>query len=143
VIAHLHPFFNACLNALSAVLLVLGWRAIKAGRRRAHPRFMVGAFAASGTFLVSYVVRFALGGRTPFNGAGALLYCYYGILFSHMVLAVVVLPLSVRTLWLGAKHRFDRHKPLARVTLPLWLYTSVTGVVVYCLLYVWPGRPAS
>jgi len=138
---HFHPLLNACLNAASAVLLVLGWRAIRAGRRRAHPRYMIAAFCTSGAFLVSYLVRFALGGRTPFNGTGWLLYLYYAILFSHMLLAVVVLPLAIRTLYLGAKARYPSHKPIARLTLPLWLYTSVTGVVVYVMLYHYPGRP--
>ena len=139
---HLHPLLNACLNAASAVLLVLGWRAIRAGRRREHPRWMIAAFVTSGLFLVSYVVRFVQGGRTPFNGTGFLLWLYYIILFSHMVLAVVVLPLAIRTLWLGAKDRFPSHRAIARWTLPLWLYTSVTGVMVYLMLYHYPGRPA-
>lgn len=131
----LHPALNACLNALSAIFLVLGFRAIKAGQRERHRVMMLGAFAASVTFLVSYVARFLISGTHVYPGGGWDKPVYLVILFTHMLAALVVVPLSLRSIWLATRGEFARHKPIARLTWPLWMYTSVTGVLVYLMLY--------
>ena len=136
---HWHPFANACLNATSAILLLLGWREIHAGRRDIHKRFMIAAFVTSGVFLVSYLVRVARGGTTPFPGTGIARAAYLTILFSHMALAIVILPMAIVTLRRGLAKRHAAHRRIARWTLPMWLYTSDTGVVVYVMLYHWPA----
>jgi putative membrane protein len=133
------PPVNAGLNALAALLLTAGFFAIRARRRGLHRALMLSAFGASTLFLVSYVVRFSLTGTTPFPGTGAAKTAYLVVLVSHMVLAIAVVPLALRTLWLSAvRGRFDAHKRIARVTFPIWMYVSVTGVVVYFMLYHWP-----
>lgn len=129
------PAWNALLNGTAAVLLVGGYRAIRAGERGRHQRFMVGAVAISAVFLVSYLIRVALTGTHRFPGEGALKWLYLAILLSHTVLAVAAAPMALRSLFLGWKGRFEDHRRLARVTFPVWLYVSVTGVVVYLLLY--------
>ena len=129
------PAWNASLNALSGVLLVLGYRAIRAGARERHRRLMVGAVAVSAVFLASYLLRVALTGTHRFPGEGALRWLYLAILLSHTALAAVVAPMALRTLFLGARNRTTEHRRLARVTLPIWLYVSATGVLVYLLLY--------
>ena len=126
---------NACLNLTSAVLLVAGFRFIRRGRIRDHRRCMLGAVAAGALFLVFYVTRFSLTGTHAFTGPDPLRPIYLTILFSHMVLAVVVVPLVIRLLFLAGRERFEDHKRLARWTFPIWLYTSVTGLVVYLMLY--------
>ena len=130
------PPVNACLNASAAVLMLAGLWAIRTGRRALHQRLMWSAFAASTLFLISYLTRYALTGTTPYPGTGAAKVVYLCILFSHMLLAIAVVPLVLRTLWLSAfAGRFDAHKRLARITFPLWMYVSITGVVVYFMLY--------
>ncbi len=136
------PTVNAALNATSAVLLVLGFRAIRAGRRETHRAFMLAAFASSVLFLVSYVTRIALTGTHRFPGGGALRVAYLAILGSHTLLAALTAPLVLRTLFLAFGERFPAHRRIARLTLPVWLYVSVTGVAVYVLLYhLAPGAP--
>ena len=129
------PAWNALLNATAATLLVLGYRAIRAGERERHQRLMVAAVVVSAVFLVSYLIRVALTGTHRFPGEGALKWLYLAILLSHTVLAVAAAPMALRSLFLGWKGRFEDHRRLARVTFPVWLYVSVTGVVVYLLLY--------
>jgi putative membrane protein len=126
---------NAVLNGTSFVLLLVGWAMIRAKRITAHRRAMKGAFVASVIFLASYLSRFALTGSHRFAGTGALKAVYLGILFSHMVLAAATVPLVLRTLYLAGKARFDEHRRIARVTFPIWSYVSLTGVLVYVLLY--------
>ena len=138
-LAEILPPVNACLNGLSATLLTCGFIAIRSGRRALHKKLMISAFSSSTLFLVSYLTRFALTGTTTFPGTGAAKIVYLCILFSHMLLAIVVVPLVLRTLWLARAQRFDAHKKLARLTLPIWMYVSVTGVVVYFMLYHWPA----
>ena len=129
------PTVNAALNATCAVLLVAGWRAIRGGRRDVHRALMLGACAASALFLVSYLTRVALTGTHRFPGDGTLRAVYLVVLATHTVLAALVVPLALRTLWLPLRSRFPEHRRIARVTLPVWLYVSVTGVAVYVMLY--------
>jgi uncharacterized membrane protein YozB (DUF420 family) len=132
------PAVNATLNGIAAVLLVLGYRAIKRGERDVHRRFMLAAFGTSTAFLACYLYyHFAVarGEPTRFNGHGAARSAYLLLLLSHTVLAAVNLPMVLRTLWLGYKQDWARHKRLARWTFPIWLYVSVTGVLVYVVLY--------
>ena len=129
------PTVNAALNALAFVLLTLGYAAIRRGARERHRRLMLAACAASTLFLVSYLTRVALTGTHRFPAGGALRAAYLAILGSHTLLAALVLPLVLRALFLALRDRFPAHRRIARVTLPVWLYVSVTGVVVYVLLY--------
>lgn len=134
-LADLLPSLNAALNATSAVLLVLGFRAIRAGRRERHRALMLAAVASSVLFLASYLTRIALTGTHRFPGEGALRAAYLAILASHTLLAALAGPLVLRTLFLALRERFPDHRRIARWTLPVWLYVSVTGVVVYVMLY--------
>lgn len=126
---------NAVLNASSFLLLVTGFALVRAGRLDAHRRAMKGAFLVSVIFLASYLTRFALTGSHRFGGAGALKALYLAVLFSHMILAIVTVPLVLRTIYLAMKGRRQEHRRIARVTFPIWSYVSLTGVVVYVLLY--------
>ena len=131
---------NAGLNLTSAVLLLAGLRFILRREIARHRLCMLGAVTSGALFLVFYVTRFSLTGSHPFTGPDPVRPWYLAILFSHMVLAVVVLPLVVRLLFLARHERFDAHRRLARWTLPVWLYVSVTGLVVYLMLYhLWGG----
>ena len=134
-LGELLPPLNAALNSASAVLLVLGWRAIRAGDRERHRRLMVAAVAVSATFLASYLLRVALTGTHRFPGEGLSRAAYLVLLGSHTLLAAAAAPLALRTLWLGLGGRFDAHRAIARWTFPAWLYVSVTGVLVYVVLY--------
>ncbi len=129
------PSVNASLNALSAVLLFLGWRAIRAGQRQRHRALMLGACASSVLFLAGYLTRMALTGTHRFPGTGPLRLVYLAVLGSHTLLAALTLPLVLRTLFLSFSERFPEHRRVARLTFPVWMYVSVTGVVVYVLLY--------
>jgi putative membrane protein len=129
------PTVNAALNALAFVLAALGFVAIRRGARERHRRLMLAASATSAVFLASYLTRVALTGTHRFPGGGALRAAYLAILGSHTLLAAVALPLVLRTLFLALRDRFPDHRRIARATLPIWLYVSVTGVVVYILLY--------
>lgn len=129
------PAVNASLNAISAVLLAIGWVLIRRGRREQHRRVMLTAFATSTLFLASYLVYHANAGSRPFTGTGTIRGFYFVILITHIVLAAAVLPLALVTLFRGLQSRFDRHRRIARWTLPIWLYVSVTGVIVYLMLY--------
>lgn len=129
------PLVNATLNATAAVLLTAGYWHIRHGRRRTHRAFMTAAFVTSALFLVSYTVYHAQAGSRPFTGHGPVRTVYFVILISHVVLAAVILPLAIVTLARALGGRFAAHARLARWTLPLWLYVSVTGVVVYLMLY--------
>ena len=129
------PALNATLNALSAVCLTLGYVFIKRRDRVNHMRAMLTALGTSAVFLVSYVIYHANIGSKPFPGHGVIRVIYLTILFTHVVLAAVILPMALVTARRGLRGRFDRHVPLARWTLPLWMYVSVTGVVIYVMLY--------
>ena len=126
---------NASLNATSAIALITGFLFIRRKVVDQHKRAMLTAVGASALFLVFYVVRILLTGTHEFAGEGLARTAYLSILFSHMVLAVLVLPFILRLLWLAKKDRFEEHKKLARFVFPVWAYVSVTGLVVYLLLY--------
>ncbi|MHC4953341.1 MAG: DUF420 domain-containing protein [Planctomycetota bacterium] len=130
-----HPAINASLNAVSGILLVAGYLAIRGGHRERHAKLMVGAFAMSMAFLVSYVIYHATSLHTPYERHDWTRPVYFAILISHVILAAVNLPMVLRTLWLAKKQDFERHKRWARWTFPIWLYVSLTGVLVYFMLY--------
>jgi len=128
------PAVNAALNATSATLLLLGLAAIKSGRREVHKRLMVSAFAASAVFLVGYVLYHYAHGDTQYQGEGAIRIVYFTVLITHVLLSIVMLPMILTTFYLAARERFAAHKKIARWTLPIWLYVSVTGVAIYFML---------
>ena len=129
------PALNAVLNATSGALIFLGWILIRRGQRLAHKRVMLGALTSSTLFLVSYLTYHAQVGSVPFQGRGPIRTVYFAILLTHTILAVVIVPLVLITVNHGLRERFDRHRRIARVTMPLWAYVSVTGVVIYWMLY--------
>ena len=135
VSVHDLPAINATLNGISAVLLVIAWILILNRRIDAHRRVMLAAFTTSSLFLVCYVIYHAQVGSVRFTRQGVVRPLYFGILITHVTLAAAVLPLAIVTLSRGLKARYDRHRAIARWTLPIWLYVSVTGVLVYVLLY--------
>ncbi len=129
------PALNAVLNASSAILLVIGYVFIRRRQTAAHKRCMLSACAASAFFLMGYLTLRYYAGMTRFTGQGWIRPAYFTILISHTVLAAAIVPLALITLFQGWTGRFDRHVRIARWTLPLWLYVSVTGVLVYWILY--------
>ncbi len=129
------PAVNAILNGTAAVLIIAGIYLIKSGRQRAHRAVMISAVVASSLFLISYLTYHAHIGSKHFPGHGLARAIYFSILLTHTVLAALVVPLVLVTLTRGLKGRFDRHRPIARWTYPVWLYVSVTGVVIYVMLY--------
>ena len=136
------PEVNASLNAFAATLLVVGFAFIKCGRMRAHIFSMVGALFISALFLASYITYHALtGARTPFEGKGLIRPVYYTLLVTHIILAAAIVPLALRTVQLALSGRFTKHRKWAHVTFPLWLYVSITGVLIYFFLYVWYAPP--
>ncbi len=130
---------NATLNAISGVLLLTGWRLIRARRIELHRRFMLAAFACSALFLTSYLTRVTLGGVHAYPGDGWDRSFYLVLLATHVTLAAVVPLLALRTLYLGLNRRDAVHRRWARVTFPIWMYVSVTGVLVYWMLYHYAG----
>jgi uncharacterized membrane protein YozB (DUF420 family) len=129
------PALNAALNSASALLLAAGWLFIRSGNVAAHRRCMLAALATSTLFLTSYLIYHYHVGSVPFTGQGWTRRLYFTILISHTSLAVTIVPLVLITLYRALRNRFERHKRIARWTLPLWLYVSVTGVIVYGMLY--------
>jgi putative membrane protein len=129
------PTLNACLNALSAALALYGFLMIRQGRREAHRRAMLGALACSALFLASYLVYHSQVGSVRYQGQGLSRGVYLSVLLTHTLLAVAILPLIAATLVHALRGRFARHRRVARWTLPLWAYVSVSGVVVYVMLY--------
>jgi protein SCO1/2/putative membrane protein len=141
------PAVNASLNALATVLLVAGWTLIKAGKPQAHKAVMLTAFAVSTLFLTCYLVyhfelnHYTGSGSRKFAGEGAIRMVYFPLLISHILLAFGVAVLAPITIYRGLTNQFERHKRLARITFPIWLYVSVTGVIIYFMLYHWPAAP--
>ena len=131
------PTLNATLNALSGVLLTAGYLMIRSRRIAAHRACMLAAFVSSVLFLTAYVIYHAKTGSRPFPGQGAARIVYFTILISHVILAATILPMAIVTLRRGLRAQYDRHVRIARWTLPLWMYVSVTGVVIYLMLYRW------
>jgi uncharacterized membrane protein YozB (DUF420 family) len=129
------PVINATLNGTSAVLLVTAHQQIKSGRMAAHRALMLTAVVTSTLFLISYLYYHWHVGSVPFQGHGWFRPVYFSILFSHTILAATIVPLVIITLIRALRERFDRHRAIARWTYPLWLYVSVTGVVIYFMLY--------
>lgn len=129
------PAINASLNATATILLSAGYVFIRRRQIAAHRACMIAAFAASSLFLITYLIHHARVGSVPFHGAAWLRPVYFGLLVPHIVLAAVVVPLALTTIHRAWRGRFDRHRRLARVTLPIWLYVSISGVLVYVLLY--------
>ena len=129
------PAVNASLNALSGLLLLTGYVMIRTRRIQQHRRCMIAAFITSSVFLVSYIVYHAQVGSVPFTRQGFVRPMYFAILVTHVTLAAAVVPLALVTLTRGLKGRYPQHIRIARWTFPIWLYVSVTGVLVYVLLY--------
>jgi len=130
-----HAALNASLNGASAILLACGYAAIRSGKIAVHKAFMISAFAVSSVFLGSYLLYHYRVGHVTFHGQGWIRPVYFVLLTTHTILAVVIVPMILVTLrraWLG---KFDRHRIIARWTLPLWFYVSVTGVIVYLMVY--------
>jgi uncharacterized membrane protein YozB (DUF420 family) len=132
------PALNATLNAISAIFLTVGYVFIRRRDMAKHRLCMIAAFISSTLFLTSYLIYHAHIGSRPYAGHGTLRIVYYTILATHVLLAMVIVPLSLITLSRALKRHFPRHKAIARWTLPLWLYVSVTGVIVYLMLYQMP-----
>lgn len=133
------PEINASLNATATLLLLAGGIAINKDARVVHRYLMTSAFCVSGLFLIGYVTNRVMmkGIHTPFEGDGNWRIFYYVMLVTHVVLAMFILPLAMRTMWLAIKGEYQKHRTWAKVTYPLWLYVSVTGVLVYFFLYRW------
>ena len=129
------PHVNAALNATATVLLVTGWLLIKRRRIQQHRAVMIAAVITSAAFLTSYVIYHANAGSKPFPGTGAIRTVYFAILIPHVILAAVSLPPILITFIRGLRRDDQRHRRIARWTLPVWLYVSVTGVIVYVMLY--------
>ena len=129
------PALNATLNGVAALFLFAGYRFIKRRQIAAHRASMLAAVAASALFLVSYVVYHANAGSRPFTGTGPARAVYFFVLLTHVVLAAAIVPMVLMTLARALRQRFDRHAVIARWTFPIWLYVSVTGVVIYVMLY--------
>lgn len=129
------PTLNAALNATCAVLLVIGWILIKRGRIRQHRAVMIAAVCTSALFLVSYLVYHAQVGSVRFTGQGAIRTVYFTVLLTHTILAAAIVPMVLVTFSRGLAGKYDRHRRIARWTMPIWLYVSITGVIVYVMLY--------
>ena len=129
------PVANALLNSMSASCLILGYLAIRKGNRTRHIKMMLSALTLSFLFLISYLTYHTFHGDTSFQGEGWIRPLYFFILISHISLSAVVLPLVLSTVYFAATGNFNKHPKIARVTLPLWLYVSITGVLVYLMLY--------
>jgi putative membrane protein len=131
------PALNAAFNFLAACMLVLGYRAIRAGRRELHMKLMLSALACSAMFLTGYIVHHWSAGDTPFRGQGLIRPVYFAMLITHVLATMVALPMILLTLARASAGRFEEHRRVARWTLPVWLYVSVTGVLIFAFLRIW------
>ncbi len=129
------PTVNATLNTISAILLTVGFLMIRRRKIIAHRNCMIAAFVVSGLFLTSYLIYHYHAGSTPFEGSGWIRSVYFAVLIPHIILAASILPLALITLYFALRRRFTKHRRIARWTLPIWLYVSVTGIIVYWMLY--------
>jgi uncharacterized membrane protein YozB (DUF420 family) len=132
------PALNATLNAISFILLVTGYYFIRRKQWRKHRACMLGAVTVSGLFLTSYVIYHAQVGSVPFRGTGWIRTVYFAVLIPHVILAAAMVPPVIVTVSRGLSAKYDKHRRIARWTLPLWLYVSITGVIVYLMLYRLP-----
>ncbi|MCG9126138.1 DUF420 domain-containing protein [Candidatus Poribacteria bacterium] len=132
------PTVNASLNSISAIILIVGYVFIRQKKIDAHKKCMLAAFSVSILFLISYVIYHANEGSTPFTKQGWIRPVYFSILISHIILAFFIVPLALRTLYLAWRERFEQHRRIAKITIPIWLYVSVTGVLIYLMLYQMP-----
>jgi putative membrane protein len=130
-----HAALNATLNGTSAILLAGGYAAIRQGKIAAHKRFMISAFVVSCAFLISYLIYHYRVGHVAFQGQGWIRPVYFILLTSHTILAIVIVPMILITLRRALTERFDKHRTIARWTLPFWFYVCVTGVIVYWMVY--------
>jgi putative membrane protein len=138
---HIWPAFNATLNALSGVFLLTAYILIRQKRIQPHKRFMLAACTTSLVFLASYLTYHYSAGATHFAGTGWMRPLYFALLLSHTILAVTIVPLAIMSVRNGLKMRVPQHRRIAKVTFPLWMYVSITGVLVYFFLYQWfPSR---
>ena len=133
------PALNATFNTLCALSLIMGYRQIRRGRRESHQRYMIAGVVFSALFLVSYLTYHHFHGDTPFPGQGLIRPVYFTILITHILLSVVMLPMIMATLFHASRRRFASHKRIARWTLPIWLYVSITGVIVFFVLGAYVG----
>ena len=129
------PTLNATLNTISTVFLTVGFLMIRRRKIVAHRNCMIAAFVVSGLFLTSYLIYHYHAGSTPFEGSGWIRSVYFAVLIPHIILAASILPLALITLYFALRKRFTQHRRIARWTLPIWLYVSVTGIIVYWMLY--------
>jgi uncharacterized membrane protein YozB (DUF420 family) len=129
------PTVNATLNAVSGTFLLIGYVLIRRRQIGAHRNAMLAAFGSSTLFLISYLIYHANAGSRPFTGTGPIRYVYFAILISHVILAAAILPMAISTLMRGLRGNYDAHKRIAKWTFPTWMYVSVTGVIVYLMLY--------
>jgi len=130
------PSLNALLNFLSAISLCMGFIAIRKRKKALHKKMMLCALGFSAMFLVCYLIYHTFQGDTPYNGEGWQRYLYFFILISHVFLSILVLPLILTTVFFAARRNFSAHSQIARITFPVWLYVSITGVLVYLMLYI-------
>lgn len=135
------PALNALLNSCATVLIVCGLVAIKLKKPKVHSGFMIAALAVSAAFLTSYLIYHYHVGQVKFAGVGAVRTVYFTILISHVILAIVNLPMIILTVIPAIRERLDKHRRWAKITAPIWLYVSVTGVIVYMMCYKWYGPP--
>ena len=135
---HQLPTLNACLNATAAVLLLFGWRAIRRGKRKTHQKLMIAALITSALFLCSYIsYHYMMKGMvTRYQGTGLLRFIYFAILIPHTILATLIIPFCIAAVYLAFKKNFSAHVRITKWLLPTWMYVSVTGVVIYLMLYV-------
>ncbi len=137
------PALNATLNGLATVLLAAGFVFIRRKRVNHHKLCMLGALGISALFLISYLIYHALHGSTKFSDPGAVRWVYYAILLTHVVLAAAIVPMVLITVYRALRGRYEAHRRIARWTWPLWIYVSITGVLVYMMLYQWFPGPGS
>lgn len=130
------PTLNACLNMSAGILLFLGFRAIKSGKRNLHRNFMIMALIASTLFLCSYLYHHSIAGTTRYTGEGILRVIYFTILLTHTPLATIIVPFCIAAVYFAIKGQFDQHVKITRWLYPCWMYVSVTGVIIYLMLYV-------
>lgn len=132
------PTINATLNGSAAILLFLGWRAVKRGRRDTHRNFMIAALAASALFLACYLYYHYQVGATPYRGQGLARWFYFAVLITHTPLAGLMTPFILAAVWFAFRGKFDSHTRITRRIWPIWMYVSITGVIIYLMLYVLP-----